>query len=112
MLSDSTERREKMNESRKKDRENYCFGYGDYWGFKGNANSRNSDDSKKCSCISACRWFPIFPVVLGIAAIAAGYVLSPSTIKTIWLALSMAMAGFDVFALVMMRTMTGKSKKI
>jgi len=101
-----------VNEAKKKDQENDYVGSRDCCGFKGFTNGGSSDDSKKYACMSACRWFPLIPLLLGVVAITAGYALNPSTIRIIWLAFSMTMAGFGLFALVIMRTMTGKPGKI
>jgi hypothetical protein len=99
-----------MNESKKKDQGD-CFG-GNCYRIRETTDSNSSDNPKKYACMSACRWFPLVPVALGVVAVTAGYVLSPSAIKMIWLAFSMAIVGFGLFALVMMRTMAGKSGKI
>jgi len=101
-----------MNEIKKKDQENNCFTGRDCCGSKETSNSNTSVEDKKCACMSACRWFPLVPVVLGILTITAGYFLSPSTIRIIWLAFSGTLVAFGLLALTMMRTMTRKSGKI
>ena len=66
-----------------------------------------ADDS--CSamskCMRGCRWFPIIPVVLGMALFLLGYYLSPEITRILW----MIIAGFVVltgtFGLLMMSKM-------
>lgn len=101
-----------MNETKNKKQENEYIRGRNCCGFTGVADSSSLADNKKYECMSVCRWFPLIPVVLAILAITAGYVLTPSTIRIIWLGISIIIMGFGLFALVMMRTMTRESGKI
>ena len=67
-------------------------------------NMWKSDDGRSMmsKCMKVCRWFPLIPVVFGIALLLLGYYLDAEIIKVLW----MIAAGFVVlmgsFGLLMM----------
>ena len=48
-----------------------------------------SESEETCSmmskCMTGCRWFPLIPVILGIALIMLGYFLNAEVIRIIWM---------------------------
>ena len=36
-------------------------------------------------CFSAFRFFPLFPVLIGVCFLALGYLLSPETVRVLWM---------------------------
>lgn len=70
-------------------------------GMSGWGNSR----SMMAGCMKMCRWFPLVPVIFGIAFLLLGYYLDASVIRILW----MISAGFVVvvgtFGLILMRGM-------
>ncbi len=56
---------------------------------------RSVSETRDCStmmgnCMKMCRWFPIVPVVLGIACLLLGYYLDASITRVLWI----SVAGF------------------
>jgi len=70
-------------------------------GMSGPGESR----SMMAGCIRMCRWFPLMPVIFGIAFLLLGYYLDASIIRVLW----MLFAGFVVvmgtFGLILMGRM-------
>ena len=61
--------------------------------------------SMMSKCMKGCRWFPMFPVVIGIGLFLLGYFLNPEVTRVLW----MIVAGFvilmGIFCLLMMSGM-------
>ncbi len=53
-----------MNDIREKDQDKGCFTDRYCCGSEKAENSKSLVDDRKCTCISACRWFALIPVVL------------------------------------------------
>ena len=70
-------------------------------GMRGSGDSR----SMMAGCMKMCRWFPVIPVIFGIAFLLLGYYLDASIIRVLW----MLFAGFVVvmgtFGLILMGRM-------
>ena len=70
-------------------------------GMSGPGDSR----SIMAGCMKMCRWFPVIPVIFGIAFLLLGYYLDASIIRVLW----MLFAGFVVvmgtFGLILMGRM-------
>jgi len=56
-------------------------------------------------CMSACRWFPLVPVVLGIAFLMLGYFLDPEITRILWMMAAVFVVLMGIFVLVMMSRM-------
>jgi hypothetical protein len=50
-------------------------------GMSGQGDSR----SIMAGCMKMCRWFPLVPVILGIALFLLGYYLDPSITRILWM---------------------------
>jgi len=65
----------------------------------------NDCRSMMSKCMKVCRWFPVLPLVLGIAFLLLAYFLNPEITRILW----MIVAGFvilvSIFGLVMMSKM-------
>jgi len=55
------------------------------------------------SCFSYCRYFLLFPVILGIILLALGYYLSPEVIRAMWLVGAGMAVGMGLLAALVMR---------
>ncbi|MHC4215255.1 MAG: hypothetical protein ACYSWP_17980 [Planctomycetota bacterium] len=64
--------------------------------------------SMMSACMKACRWFPIIPVIFGIALLLLGYYLHPEITRILW----MIAAGFVVIMGVLGLLMTSRMKKL
>ena len=58
--------------------------------------------------MKACRWFPLVPIMLGIALLLLGYFLNPEITRVLW----MVAAGFVSLMGVLCLTMMFKMKKM
>ena len=71
-----------------------------------------SESEESCSmmskCMTGCRWFPLIPVILGIALIMLGYFLNAEVIRIIW----MITSGFVLVLGVLGLLVAGKMMKI
>jgi hypothetical protein len=62
--------------------------------------------SDKChtmmaKCAKLCRWFPIIPVILGIALLLLGYYLNPEITRILWMAGAIVVTSMGVLGLIM-----------
>ena len=74
----------------------------------GRMSGSGDSRSMMAGCMKMCRWFPLIPVIFGIAFFVLGYYLDASIIRVLW----MLFAGFIVvmgtFGLILM----GRMKKM
>lgn len=56
-------------------------------------------------CIKVCRWFPLFPVVIGIGLFLLGYFLSPEVTRILYMIAAGFMILMGIFCLLMMSKM-------
>jgi len=73
-------------------------------GMSGQGDSR----SMMAGCMKMCRWFPLVPVILGIAFLLLGYYLDASIIRILWMLFAGFVAVLGTFGLIMM----GRMKKM
>ncbi|MHC4395796.1 MAG: hypothetical protein ACYS1A_09085 [Planctomycetota bacterium] len=73
-------------------------------------NTGQADDphSMMSKCMKGCRWFPLVPVILGIALLLLGYYLDAQITRILW----MIAAGFIVLMGTFGILMMSKMKKI
>ena len=71
--------------------------------------SKSGDSrSMMAGCMRMCRWFPVIPVIFGIAFLLLGYYLDPSIIRVLWILFAGLMIMMGTFGLVLM----GRIRKI
>lgn len=63
-------------------------------------------ESMMSECMKRCRWFVLFPVLLGIGAFAIGYYLNAESVRTLWLILAGTMVVMGVAGMAMMMFMS------
>ncbi|MFC1794673.1 hypothetical protein ACFL3Q_13915 [Planctomycetota bacterium] len=73
-------------------------------GMSGPGDSR----SMMAGCMKMCRWFPLIPVILGIAFLLLGYYLDASITRVLWMLFAGFVALMGIFGLIMM----GRMKKM
>ncbi len=100
-----TEKNEKTSE----EREMPCFGQK---GMKEMMNKCCEDiggpdesSAPMCGCMKNCKYFPLMPVVFGIAFFLLGYFLDAEITRVLWLAGAALLVLMGGFALVMMSRM-------
>jgi len=68
--------------------------------------SRSGDfRSMMAGCMRMCRWFPLVPVVFGIAFLLLGYYLDASVIRVLWMLLAGFVVVMGAFGLILMGRM-------
>jgi hypothetical protein len=70
-------------------------------GMSGSGDSR----SMMAGYMKMCRWFPLVPVIFGIALFVLGYYLDASIIRVLWMLFAGFMAVLGIFGLILMGTM-------
>ena len=70
-------------------------------GMSGSGDSR----SMMAGCMKMCRWFPLVPMIFGIALFVLGYYLDASIIRVLWMLFAGFMAVLGIFGLILMGTM-------
>jgi hypothetical protein len=73
-------------------------------GMSGSRGSR----SMMAGCMNMCGWFPLVPVILGIAFLLLGYYLDASIIRVLWMISAGFVAVLGMFGLILM----GRMKKM
>ena len=64
-------------------------------------------DDMKARCgerMKACKWIPLFSVVLGASALLLGYFLNPESVRALWLVISGGVVLVGILGLVLMRS--------
>ncbi len=63
----------------------------------------SSGDDPKCKmmqkCMSYCKWCPYIPLAVGVVLFLIGIILSATTIKVLWVLVSIAIVLFGVFCI-------------
>jgi hypothetical protein len=69
--------------------------------------SGNDDcSSMMAKCMNRCRWFPLMPVIFGIALLLLGYYLDAEIIRTLWMIAAGLSILLGTLCLLMMSKMT------
>ncbi|MFC1739342.1 hypothetical protein ACFL1G_09880 [Planctomycetota bacterium] len=71
-------------------------------------NEPEESCSMMTKCMKGCRWFPLFPVILGIVLLMLGYFLDAEVIRIIW----MITSGFVLALGILGLFIAGKMKKM
>ena len=61
-----------------------------------------------CGGMKGCRWFPLFPILLGVALFLVGYFLSAEVVRILWLIFAAIPIVMGVFGFIMMSIMFRK----
>ena len=61
--------------------------------------------SMMSKCMKGCRWFPLFPIILGIVLLLLGYYLDAEVIRIIWMIVSGLVIVLGILGLFMMGKM-------
>ena len=56
-------------------------------------------------CMKGCRWFPLIPIVLGIALLVLGYFLNPDITRILWIIAAGFVILMGIFGVVMISKM-------
>ena len=79
----------------------------------GNANSSSCNGMEMpramARCFRSCRYFLLFPVILGIIFLVYGYYLSPEASRALWMMGAGMVAAMALFGVLVARRMTAES---
>ena len=88
-----------------------CCGMPSQWRMRDCCESMwRSDDGRSMMsrCMTMCRWFPLVPVVLGIAMLLMGYYIDAEVTRMIWMFIAGSMVLLGTLGLIM----AGRMKKM
>lgn len=71
----------------------------------GSMNQPGDSGSMMAGCMKMCRWFPLVPVIFGIALLLLGYYLDPSIVRILWLVAAGFIVVLGTFGLFLMARM-------
>ena len=106
---ENKEKRNNENKSEEKDWGKSFFGWPSMpeamakccEGMREPSNSRSMMDG----CMKMCRWFPLIPVVLGIAFLLLGYYLDGEILRVLWMIFAGCAVLMGTFGLILMGAM-------
>lgn len=74
----------------------------------GGVRARGNGRSMMGRCAAMCRWFPLLPLILGIALLLMGYYLDASVTRVLWMFMAGSVALMGLFGLIV----AGRMKKM